>query len=114
MARTFLDLMMKLRRTIQAAVTANNIEEREDNIVLAQKMLADLHNELKITDPVNVKIENYFNRDIKVIFADNTPLADYPFIGTLSEVGNFVSLSDNPQYREQVKSLYVSHTAISK
>ena len=106
-----------IKTTILNAVTAMNIEDRENKIVLAQKLVADLHNELRITEFVNVDIESYFGRNIKVIFADKlfdavakrlkgTPLADYPFIGTMSEVSNFVTLSDEPKYIENIKALY--------
>jgi hypothetical protein len=107
----------KIKTTIRNAVTADSIVNRENNIVLAQKMLADLHNALDTTEFVNVKIESYFGRDIKVIFADkifnetakkikDTLLADCPFIGTLSEVSNFTTFSDNPKFREKIKALY--------
>ncbi|GLC78333.1 DUF4037 domain-containing protein [Lacrimispora brassicae] len=109
-----------IKTTIFNAVTATNIEDRENRIVLAQKLLADLHNKLKITEFVNVDIESYYGRNIKVIFADKlfdavakrlkgTPLAGYPFIGTMSEVSNFVTLSDEPKYIENIKALYIGH-----
>ena len=56
-------------------------------------------------------------RDMKVIFAERlaqtvaeklrgTPLQGKPLIGTLSQVANFTAISDNGQYRENVKKLY--------
>ena len=56
-------------------------------------------------------------RDMKVIFAERlaqtvaeklrgTPLQGKPLIGTLSQVSNFTAISDNGQYRENVKKLY--------
>lgn len=106
-----------IKTTIQKAVTATTIEEREKNLVLAQKLLAKLHNDLHITDAVDVKIQDYFGRKMKVIHAEKfadatiqklagTPLAEYPLIGTLSQVANLVALSDEPQYRENVKALF--------
>ena len=103
--------------TIYNAVTAAKIEDRENNLVLSQKMLADLHNSLGLTEFVDIKIENYFGREIKVIFADKiasavaaklqgTPLDAYPLIGSLSGVANFVTLSDNPNYQKNIKALY--------
>lgn len=107
----------ELKATIHNAVSANHIQDREDNIVLAQKMLADLHNSLHITEFVPVQIESYYGRDIKVIFADKifeatikqlkgSSLVDYPFIGSLSAVANFTALSDDPKYRENIRALY--------
>lgn len=106
-----------IKAAIQNAVTATNICDRESSIVLAQKLLADLHNALKITKFVDVKIENYFGREIKVIFANKiceataqellgTSLENYPLIGSLSEIANFVTLSDCPKYMENIKALY--------
>lgn len=107
----------KIKETILNAISARTIIEREDNIVEAQKMLADLHNTSNITEFIEVKIENYFGRNIKVIFADKffeatakklkgTQLATFPFVGSLSEVSNFTILSDSPEYRKNIMALY--------
>ena len=112
-----LPLDEKIKSTILNAVRADNIADRENNIVLAQQSLADLHNSLKITKFVDTKIGSYFNRDIKVIAAKQlsaethkklagTPLENYPLIGSLSAVANFVTLTDYPDYRENIKLLY--------
>ena len=66
---------------------------------------------------MDVKIQNYFGRDIQVIFADKlaektaerlagTALAEAPLIGSMSQVSNFVKLSDDPAYRENIQALY--------
>ena len=60
-----------IKQTIQAALSANTLSEREDNIVKAQAMVADMHNASGLTDVVDYEIESYFGRDIKVIFADS-------------------------------------------
>jgi len=106
-----------IRAAILRAVTAAGIRDREDSIVFAQKAMADLHNRLGITDPVDVKIENYYDRAIKVIFAEKiaqaaakrlagTPLQDCPLIGALSQVANFVAITEPVRYRERIKHLY--------
>ena len=106
-----------IRNTITNALKAPNITEREDNLVLAQKLIADLHNSLGITEPIHAEIQSYFGRDIKVIFADTiaaaieqtlhgTSLEGIPLIGSLSEVANFTTLSDDPAHRTRIKSLY--------
>ncbi len=107
----------EIRSAVYGALTAHDITERENNIVLAQKLIADLHDSLGITEPVNAEIQTYFGRDIKVIFADNiaglieekllgTKLEGLPLIGSLSEVANFTVLSDDPAHRARVKALY--------
>ena len=106
-----------LKSTIYDAVRASGITERENNIALAQKLTADMHNRSNLTEFVDVKIESYFGRDIKVIFADKiasavmaklsgTYFERYPLIGSLSAVPNFTSISDDPIYRNRVKGLY--------
>ncbi len=116
-AFSLLPIEDEIKTAIHNAVLANNIKDREDNISLAQKLVADLHNSLKLTDPVEVKIQDYFGRDIKVIFAGNlvdatlkkisgTSLSKCPPIGTMSEVANLVCLSDEPAYRNNIKALY--------
>jgi hypothetical protein len=106
-----------IKAAISAALLAADIDEREDKLVTAQKLLADLHNASGITDYVDVKIEAYYGRKIKVIFADKivaaviqklagTVFEDYPLIGTLSAVANFTTISDEPDRREAIKGLY--------
>ena len=106
-----------IKQTISAALTASDITSREESLVRAQKLVADLHDSFGITEPVNAKIQTYFGRDILVIFADNiagaiqerltnTPFSALPLIGTLSDVANFTALSDNPLHRERIKKLY--------
>ncbi|MDR2569045.1 MAG: GNAT family N-acetyltransferase [Oscillospiraceae bacterium] len=105
------------KHALSSAVTAADIYEREHHIVNAQKMLADMHNQSGLTDPVNVSIELYFDRKIKVIFADKianavmkrlsgTVFENYPLIGTLSGVPNYTSIFDNPSRRTNIKALY--------
>ena len=107
----------EIRSAIHGALTARDIKERENSIVLAQKLVADLHDSLNVTEPIYAEIQSYFGRGIKVIFADNiaglleeklsdTPLHGLPLIGSLSEVANFTVLSDDPNHRTRVKSLY--------
>ncbi len=89
----------------------------------AQKLMADWHNSLNLTEFVPIKIENYFSRHIQVIFADklakatvkklqNTELENYPLIGTLSEIANFAALTENLFYQDNVKALYQPNTAV--
>jgi hypothetical protein len=120
-AFSHLPIDQKIGETIRNAITAANIEDRESNIIKAQKMFADIHNKSGITECVDVKIQSYFCRNIKVIFADKiadavmkklsgTPLECYPRIGTLSAVGNFTSIFDDPERRDAIKGLYTQRT----
>ena len=106
-----------IKRAISCSVEATDIDERENQITDAQKLIADWHNELGITAPVDVWIESYYGRKIKVIFADKmvdavmeklsgTEFERYPLIGTLSGVPNFTNAFDDPTRRTLIKRLY--------
>lgn len=108
----------EIKAAIYGAVTAADIEQREENIVAAQLLMAQLHNRSQLTDPVEVKIQPYFTRDIKVIYADRiaaaikeklkgTALEDFPLIGTLGDVANFTAVTDDPAWRQSIKRLYL-------
>ena len=98
-------------------ISANSLIERENNIVKAQTMVADMHNASGLTNIVGYKIERYFGRDIKVIFADKfaettaenlkgTALENVPLIGTLSQFGGLSSFADEKEFYPQIMRLY--------
>ena len=106
-----------IKQAISEVITTTNIDEREQHLVKAQLLVAELHNSSGITEPVEVHIESYYNRQIKVIFADKivhavllklagTAFEKYPLIGTLSQVPNFTNAFDDPQRRASIKALY--------
>ena len=114
-----LDMDSNIKKFISGALSANSLVERENNLINAQKAVADMHNESGITAPVEFRIESYFGRDIKVIFADNfveaaaeklkgTELENVPLIGTLSQFGGLSSFADEKVYYKQIKELYRS------
>lgn len=107
----------ELKTSIHRAVSASEISEREDQLVRAQQLLAQLHNSIGITEPVSDQIVSYFGRKIKVIYADRiasavrkklcgTSLEHAPLIGSLSEVANFTTLYENVSLRPRVQALY--------
>lgn len=100
------------------ALSAQDIGEREAQLVQAQSLVAGVHNASGFTPPVDVRIQNYFGRSIQVIFADRiaqalagqlqgTKLSHLPLIGTLSAVANFTAISDPPKERGRVRTLYL-------
>ncbi len=106
-----------IKTYILAALNAKNIIDRENSIVYAQKLVGDLHNSKNLTDFVEIKVQLYFGRDIKVIYADKivdkimkklqgTKFENIPLIGTLSQVANFTNIFDNPIYKDKIKLLY--------
>lgn len=107
----------KLKDAITVAVSAPDYPQREAALVEAQLRTADLHNQSGITEPVAVKAQKYFGRDMTVIFADRivqavqdtlsrTPLEGLPLLGSISEVANMVTFSDNPRWQSRIGALY--------
>jgi len=107
----------EINNELVTAISENTIEGREKHIVSAQVLVAKLHNNSHITDKIDVCVQKYFGRDIDVIFADkfaekvkdkisDLVLKEYPHIGSLSQVGNFVELSDNPLFIDNIQQLY--------
>ena len=112
-----LDIDENVMLKINAALKANDLTERENNLVEAQALVADLHNASVLTDKVDYSIESYFGRDIKVIFADKfvdatveklkgTVFENIPLIGTMSQFGGLSSFADEKVYYEQIKRIY--------
>jgi hypothetical protein len=108
---------IKIYDEIEASILANTIQEREACIVRAQVLVANLHNDSNITEPLEIRVQKYHDRDIKVIFADkiaekikekisSPELRKYPLIGSMSQIGNFVTLYDNPLYQNRIQQIY--------
>ncbi len=112
-----LDIDYEIKNSIESALRAGLLSQREEQLVKAQALVADLHNQSGVTEFVDYRIESYFGRDIQVIFAEKFAQATaenlkdnvfetLPLIGTLSQIGGFSSVSNDCFYREQIKNLY--------
>lgn len=112
-----LNIYESIKTKINAALQANDLTERENNLVEAQALVADLHNASGLTDKVDYSIESYFGRDIKVIFADKfvdatveklkgTVFENIPLIGTMGQFGGLSDFADEQGYYEQIKRIY--------
>lgn len=86
-------------------------------MVEAQALLADMHNESQLTDFIDYRVESYFGRNIKVIFADkfaeatakelkNTAFENTPLIGTFSQIGGLSAFADEKKFYGQIMRLY--------
>jgi len=112
-----LDIDKQIKEAVSAALHASNIESREDELIKAQIVVARLHNESGITSPIDYRIESYYGRDIKVIFADKfaeataktlkgTAFENIPLIGTFSQMGGLSCISDDRTYYDKLKRIY--------
>ena len=115
-----LDIDEKIKIKINAALKANDLTERENNLVEAQALVAELHNASGLTDNVDYNIEFYFGRDIKVIFAEKvvdatieklkgTVLENIPLIGTMSQLGGLSNFADEKKYYNTIMKFYVDY-----
>lgn len=107
----------RIGRTVRAALSADGLLEREELLAEAQALVAELHNASGLTEYVSYRIERYFGRDIKVIFADKfaeaaegrlagTVFEDVPLFGTLSQIGGVASIADDKGHYRQIMGLY--------
>lgn len=114
-----LDIDENIKSKINAALQAHNLVERENNLVEAQALVAQLHNSSGLTDKVDYNIESYFGRDIKVIFADKfadataeklkgTVFENIPLIGAMSQFGGLSNFADEKVYYKQIKGIYIN------
>lgn len=112
-----LDIDENIKLKINLALKATDLEERENSLVEAQALVADLHNVSGLTDKVDYSVESYFGRDIKVIFADKfvdatverlkgTAFENISPIGTMSQFGGLSDFADEKAYYEQIKKIY--------
>lgn len=101
-----LDVDGKIKQAISGALSAEGFLQREKKLAEAQALTAELHNASGLTEPVDYKIESYFGRDTKVIFAEKfseavskelvgTDFENVPLLGTLSQVGGVASITDD-------------------
>ncbi len=112
-----LEVNDELKRAINNGLSAVSLQEREDNLVRAQALTADLHNAAALTEFVDYRQENYFGRAIKVIFADKfaeaavkelagTSFEDVPLIGGISQIGGVSSIMDEEKWYKRIEGLY--------
>lgn len=112
-----LELDGRIKVAIAAAVQAKDLTERENRLVEAQALVAGLHNASGLTEKVDCRIGPYFERNIKVIWANRfadaakrelkgTALEGMPLIGTMSQMGGLSGLSDRSSCYGQIKKLY--------
>jgi Domain of unknown function (DUF4037) len=56
--------------SLEAALSANDFETREQHLTIAYQQVAELHNALHMTEPLPVSVSNFHTRPFKVIHAD--------------------------------------------
>lgn len=109
----------EIGRSIQAALAANTLDERETAMVQAQLLTAALQDQTGMAPPQNLQPVSYFGRNIRVIYADRmanalkdslrgTELEGVPLIGSMSQTANLLPLYENTAMRQKIRSLYMN------
>ena len=112
-----LDVPEKLKTTLREALRADDVLTRETFLTEAQSMVAMLHNESGLTEPLPAEIVSYFRKDILVIWAERfaeatqntlcgTELEHIPLMGSLSQAANLSTISDDPASLGRIRALY--------
>ena len=114
-----LDVDEAIKAAIRGALAAVDPETREDKLVEAQALVGALQNASSLAESVNVEIQDYFGRDIRVVFAEKfaeavekklsgTAFAGVPPFGSLSQVGGIASFTDDLRCVRQLQGLYAA------
>ncbi|MCG2766853.1 MAG: DUF4037 domain-containing protein [Anaerolineae bacterium] len=113
-----LDCARRLTPILMQVLDATSWQEREKPLVSAYELVAEMHNELGITDPLPVKASRFHNRPFLVIHADNFADAIRAAITSeevralpthLGAIDQFVDSTDvlsNPEWFNRFKLLY--------
>jgi hypothetical protein len=102
-----------LGTTLSAAMTASNWHEREHHLVIAYETVANLHNDLGLTIPVDPRVRPFHNRPFRVLQADRFSEALLgsirdPAVGALPLTGaidQFVDSTDALTHRTRSRAL---------
>ena len=106
-----------IQAALRAAMAADDGAAREANLVRAQALVADLHNRSGLTPEVAYRVESYYDRDIRVIFAEKfaaaaaaglrgSDLDGLPLFGAISDFGGLCEAADKPEALEKLRALY--------
>ena len=112
-----LDMDPAVGQSIREALAADDLSVREEKLVQAMVLVAQMHNESGLTEPVAVTVESYYGREIKVIFAEKwaeaalaelagTGLDTFPPIGTFSQLSSLSEFSDDPENFPKIADFY--------
>jgi hypothetical protein len=109
--------ILPLAENLRAALAANCWQEREDFLCAACLLLAEEHNRLELTEPIEARIQNFYNRPYRVIFASrfaealqaqilDPVLNQLPLYGSPNQMTTSPDLLENPQAWKKMKPLY--------
>ncbi|HSK73562.1 MAG TPA: DUF4037 domain-containing protein, partial [Pyrinomonadaceae bacterium] len=116
-----LDCAEDLSPAFKKALSAEIWQEREKHLVKAYEYAAEMHNNLKITEPLTAKAGDFFGRPFRVIhlhgkFADEIckqitdptvkRIAERKLIGGIDQISDNTDILSDPQWRMILRKLY--------
>lgn len=112
-----LDIDPAIRQNLHEALAAGDVVLREEKLIRAMVLTAQLHNESGLAAPVPIRVQDYYGRDIRVIFAEQwaeaaaaelagTELEHFPRIGSFSQLAGLSDFSDDPTNYRKIADFY--------
>lgn len=110
-----------LSPVFKKVLSAETWQEREKYLVKAYEYAAEMHNTLKITEPLPAKASNFFGRPFQVIhlhgkFTDEIcrqitdpavkQIAERKLIGGIDQISDNTDILSDPQWRTILRKLY--------
>ena len=109
----------KMEPILQRVLSAANWKEREKHLSEAYKIIAKMHNDIKITKPLPVKVTKYHDRNYYVIHAElfaeaiadkmkNPLIKEIPFyIGSVNQFSNTINHFENNKLLKKLQKVYI-------
>lgn len=109
-AETFLPI-------IEKTLGAKNWKDREKHLSKMYELIAEKHNNLKITEPMNTKVRDYYRRPYKVLFAGefaetlfekitDPVLKEIGLLGSIDQMTNVSAILENNHNIKKMRELY--------
>ena len=111
----------ELTPVFKKVLSAKNWKEREKFLAQAYEFVARMHNDLKITEPLPVKADNFFGRPFLVLHlhgdfagaitkritdAEIQRLAEKGLIGSIDQISDNTDILSDPEWQTVLRKLY--------
>lgn len=112
-----LNISNELLPVLERTLLAENWKERQEQLCNAYTIVAEKHNIMGITSPIDISIKDYFGRPYFVIFAERFAneiskcinsdlLREFDKIGSITHLTDVCGINDNLQMCKKLKVLF--------
>ncbi len=103
---------------LESVLEATSWEDRQEQLVRAYEIVAGMHNDLGITEPMKAKVSNFHNRPFLVIWADDFANAIYEtiqdeevlslpkFLGGVDQFVNSTDVLSKPKRYPKLRNMF--------